>query len=419
MFRAGPSRRSLQEPRRCLLCMKIGHPASRCRFLPGSSRGPMDPGPSSRRFAALPPSAPAPGPSSGRPSFLPAFLPPRPPPPGLPSLSACVARAEVLGPSGVAVEAFPDAKDALSRGLAARYGGTSREFLVADFAAPALAVFFPNWVSRESAVSRSPLRFDGFVFKLSNWVEAAELDRGHLRCKAWIRLLHWPILCWNEEDVKAATSGFGKLWHVDRLSESRTNVSFFRALVRCPDVHSIPEALHLTIEDRRFHIPVEVESWEEANPIFLGEDLDARLGLETSEAQDRFIRQTGFSSIPAQGSLDWPHISRGDPHRHSSSGGAARPTAPAAGTSSFSNPSSPALLPRPPPSVPRTSCAVLDRPADGTGDKDGSARPAVMEGPAVFSLPARLASDTGAGPFASAPPPLSLARHLLGALPLP
>nr|CAD1831663.1 unnamed protein product [Ananas comosus var. bracteatus] len=54
------------------------------------------------------------------------------------------------------------------------------------------------------------------------------------------------------------------------------------------------------VDDRRFQVPVEIESWEDANPILLGEDMNARLGLETSEAQDRFIRQTRFSSIPAQ-----------------------------------------------------------------------------------------------------------------------
>nr|CAD1821691.1 unnamed protein product [Ananas comosus var. bracteatus] len=90
------------------------------------------------------------------------------------------------------------------------------------------------------------------------------------------------------------------------LAARKLDVSFFRANVRCQDVHSIPEFIFLTVDDRRFRILVEIESWEDANPIFLSEDMDKRLGLETSEAQDWFIRLTGFSSIPGQGSLDGP-----------------------------------------------------------------------------------------------------------------
>lgn len=52
------------------------------------------------------------------------------------------------------------------------------------------------------------------------------------------------------------------------------------------------------IEDRCFTIPIEIESYEEARPIFLGENLDDQLGLTTIEAQDDFSRQTGFRSVP-------------------------------------------------------------------------------------------------------------------------
>nr|CAD1824961.1 unnamed protein product [Ananas comosus var. bracteatus] len=276
------------------------------------------------------------GPSSGRPCSSPVFLPSRPSPSGLPSFSGCVALAEVLGPIGGIVQ---DVKVVLSNGLAARFGGSSREFLVADFDAPLLAVFFPNWVTREGVISRSPFRFEGVDFKLSNWSEVAELDRGHLRHMAWVRLHHWPILCWNEEDVKAAVSGFGELWEIDPLSERRLDVSFFRAKIRCQDIHSIPETLRLMVDDRRFQISVEIESWEDANPILLGDDLDDRLGLETSDAQDRFIRHTHFSSAPAQGSQVWPRNSRGGAHlvqhrsssEFPSSGGVVRQTVPVSG----------------------------------------------------------------------------------------
>nr|CAD1820598.1 unnamed protein product [Ananas comosus var. bracteatus] len=144
-----------------------------------------------------------------------------------------------------------------------------------------------------------PLRFEGSLFHFSNWKEVGELERGHLHHKAWIRLLHWPILCWNEEDVKAAVSGFGELWEVDPLSERRDDVSFFRARIRCQSVHRIPEILTLMVEDKRFQIPVVIESWEDANPILLGEGLDEHLGIETMDAQEAFIRQTGFQSIPS------------------------------------------------------------------------------------------------------------------------
>lgn len=178
-FERGHRAAHCREPRRCLLCMRIGHLASRCRHPPGPPRRPPDPSLRSME----------PGPSSSRPSFSRAFLPSRSPPPGLPPLSACVVLVEVLGPVD------GNAKTALSTGLAAKFGGSCRDFLVADFDGPLLAMFFPNWVARESAISRNPFRFEGLNFKFSNWTEVAELDRGHLRHKVWVRLCHWPILC--------------------------------------------------------------------------------------------------------------------------------------------------------------------------------------------------------------------------------
>lgn len=125
-----------------------------------------------------------------------------------------------------------------------------------------------------------------------------EKERGFLHHNAWIHLLNWSILCWNEDDVKAAVSGFEELWEVDDPSDRHTNVSFFRLMIRYQDVLLIPEAIDLMVEGRQFYVPIEIESFEEANPILLGEGLDEHLGLNTLEVQETFIRQTGFSSIP-------------------------------------------------------------------------------------------------------------------------
>nr|CAD1831501.1 unnamed protein product [Ananas comosus var. bracteatus] len=239
-------------------------------------------------------------PSSNCPNSISAFLPPRAPSAGHPFLLACIAKVDFVGPHDGNV------KEVLSRGLAARFGGSSRDFSVANLHASTMVVFFPNWVARESAIGRSPFRFDDFVFRFSNWLEPWELARGHLQYKAWIRLHHWPILCWNKEDVKAAVSGFGELWDIDPLSDKRVDVSFFRVLIRCQHVRCIPESLFLMVEDRRFSIPIEIESWEEANPILLGEDLDGRLGLVTADAQESFTRQAGFHSIPTMEPLGRP-----------------------------------------------------------------------------------------------------------------
>ncbi len=58
-------------------------------------------------------------------------------------------------------------------------------------------------------------------------------------------------------------------------------------------------SLSLMVEDRPFTVPIEIDSWEETCPILLGETSDRRLGMESAEAQDLFIRQTGFRCIPA------------------------------------------------------------------------------------------------------------------------
>ncbi len=169
---------------------------------------------------------------------------------------------------------------------------------MAAFQASTTAVFFPNWAARESAIGRSPLCLDGVPFSFSNWVEVGEKERGFLRHKVWIRLINWPVLCWSEAEVEAAVSGFGELWEVDERSSGLAEVSYYRALVRCQDESFIPDAITLMVEDRSFHIPIEVESTELAEPILLGEEMDQRLGLSSREAHEEFITSTGFSSIP-------------------------------------------------------------------------------------------------------------------------
>ncbi len=140
---------------------------------------------------------------------------------------------------------------------------------------------------------------DGGSYYFSNWVEEGEVNRGHLRHKAWIRLHNWPVLSWSEAEVKAAVSGFGELWEVDDLNSGVANVAYFRALVRCQDALRIPESPTLMVEDRRFRITIEVEEWEDAEPILLGEALDQRLGRSSRGAQKDFINCTGFSDILA------------------------------------------------------------------------------------------------------------------------
>ncbi len=199
--------------------------------------------------------------------------------------------------------------DVLPRGLAGLFGGSPSDYKVASFRAASCAVFFPSWLSRESAIGRSPLRFEDTQFSLSDWVEVGELARGRLLHKAWIRLVNWPILCWNEADIKEVVSGFGELWETDARSCELRDVSHYKICIRCQNVNSIPEALNLTVEDRRFRIPILIDSWEETNPILLGENLDHRLGLDSMEEQEDFIRLTGFNSIPVADPLLHPRAS--------------------------------------------------------------------------------------------------------------
>ncbi len=124
------------------------------------------------------------------------------------------------------------------------------------------------------------------------------MGRGHLRHKVWIRLHHWPLDCWNRDDVLAAVSSFGALWETDDACNMLREVSFYRANIRCNNFRDIPTSLLLRIDDRRFTILIEIESWEKANPILLDEVMDRRLGLDTVEDQNAFIRSTGFRAFP-------------------------------------------------------------------------------------------------------------------------
>ncbi len=167
-------------------------------------------------------------------------------------------------------------KECLPSKLAARFGGSEVDYKVAPYNDSVLAVFFPNWVERGSAIGHSPLWLDGVSLKFTDWVEPGELPRGHLRQKVWIRLRDWSIHCWSSAEVAAAVSGFGELWDVDDRSSGLADVSCYRVLVRCRDVGMIPESILLTVEDRRFRIPIEVGECEAAAPILLGEDTDMR-----------------------------------------------------------------------------------------------------------------------------------------------
>nr|CAD1837081.1 unnamed protein product [Ananas comosus var. bracteatus] len=276
-FEWGHVANGCREPRRCLRCMCFGHSASVCkwhrkpstsavtrrapvtRFLPflRNMDSPRRPSTSALRRHSV-----EPGPSNSRPSAATVLLPCPPPAAPLQPLSACMAKV----------------------------WGASTAYKVASFLPETRAIFFPSWHVRESAVGRSPLRFNDLIFHFSDWVEAGEGDRGYLRHKAWIRLHNWPILTWNVEDVKAAVSSFGELWDVDTHSEQHSNVSFFRVLVRCQHANSIPESLDLMVEDRCFFVPIEIESVEDARPILLGEGLDDHLGLVSLDEQERFIR---------------------------------------------------------------------------------------------------------------------------------
>ncbi len=265
--------------------MEVGHKAARC----GASRPPSPrvPAPSPGDFPPLP--------SKTLETFLPA---PSPPPRGQLPPSSCVARVEVGGHDPGALMASLPSK------LAIHFGGLASAYKVSSYPDTALAVFFPSWVVRETAVGHSPLWLDGISLRFSNWVEPAECARGHLHHKAWLRLVGWPLLCWSEGDVQAAVSCFGELCDVDEESTAMSGISSFRVQVRCSDVSAIPSALALWVEDRKFLIQVVVDSWEAAEPILLGEVTDRRLGPETLADQDKFLASLGPSAgsrrIPGQ-----------------------------------------------------------------------------------------------------------------------
>ncbi len=88
------------------------------------------------------------------------------------------------------------------------------------------------------------------------------------------------------------------------------------ARVRCRNASVIPRVLYLTVEDRRFCVPIVVESWEKADPILLGEETDRRLGLSSLEAQEAFITQSGFNPFPSADLLGPPRA----PHRRGAAG---------------------------------------------------------------------------------------------------
>ncbi len=198
-FEKGHRAARCREPRRCLLCMRVVHPASRCRA-PRAAHRASEP-------MASPDTAP-------RPRGVDAFLPYSHPPAGLPSWPSRVARVQVE-------HSHPcSTSEVLPRGLAGLFGGSAADYKVASFHSSSSAIFFPSWAIRESAIGRSPLGFEGIAFSFSDWVEAREEARGRLLHKAWIRLVNWPILCWNEGDVKAAVSSFGELWECDERRSS-------------------------------------------------------------------------------------------------------------------------------------------------------------------------------------------------------
>ncbi len=281
-FLRGHRAAACRGPRRCLLCMCPGHPASKCRA----------PAPQRSRASAAPEVCPD-SPPEVRPSNALAFIPARPPPKGLPCLAGRIAKVAAVGASPAFI------REALPRRLAGAFGGVHSDYRVASVGVSSTAIIFPSWASRESAIGRSPLRFDDVAFSFSDWSELGEGPRGRLRHKAWIRLLNWPVLCWHEEDVQAAVAGFGELWEVDPASSELRDLSCFRVQVRCQHVRIIPKRLTLMVEDRRFIIPVVVDSWEETCPILLGEVTDRRLGLDTAEEQDRFTPTSGFRRVPA------------------------------------------------------------------------------------------------------------------------
>ncbi len=354
--------------------MHIGHPTSRCNAPRTSLDMEADPRPSPKISRHPHP--------RGR-ETLEVFLPPPlPPPRGTPALSGCMAKLEIGLLDPVAL------KDPLPSKLAGHFGGSASDYKVASLCDSSLVVVFPNWVARGSAIGRSPLWLDGVPLAFSDWAEPEEVEHGHLRHKVRIRLLNWPIICWSVEEVTAAVSGFGELWEADERSTGLDDVSCFRVLVRCRDVDRVPEALSLTVEDRRFRIPIVVESWEAAEPILLGEDTDRQLGLVTWEDQESFRHTTGFSSSTVAG----PGCAAHAPSGQSSSGGVN-------GVLNSQLRSSSASVPHWPDPPPPLLCVGEDQPglAPFESSPPGGRRERLEQAPTTSPFPPPLALAPAAG----------------------
>ncbi len=143
--------------------------------------------------------------AAGRPRSSVALLDCRPPPPNGLGPVSCVALGVFVCPPPGDLSVF------LSGGLAARLGGGGRlDYKVAPTASQGVAVFFPNWVARESAIARSPLLLENHRFRFLNWVEPGEVGRGRLLHKVWIKLHLWPVCCWYIDDVRAVSRPGGR-----------------------------------------------------------------------------------------------------------------------------------------------------------------------------------------------------------------
>ncbi len=201
---------------------------------------------------------------------------------GQSSSAACAARIDRGGND------LGSLASSLPSNLADLFGGSPSDYKVASFTPTSSCVFFTSWAARESAIGRSPLSLGGELVHFTDWVEPGEIGRGQLRHKVWLRLVGWPIYCWTAAEVRAAVNSFGELWEIDDSTLNAADVSSFRALVRCSDVHRVPGSLDLWVEDRRFRVGVVVESWDDAVSILLGEDEDQRLGLLSRVDQDLF-----------------------------------------------------------------------------------------------------------------------------------
>nr|CAD1834468.1 unnamed protein product [Ananas comosus var. bracteatus] len=236
-----------------------------------------------------------PGPSADRPRTADAFLSCPPPPARQPSLSGTVAKVDIasLRPDFV--------REVLPGGLVARFEGSSRDYKVASFRASAMAVFFPSWVSRESAIGHSPsgLRVLFSIFPTRRkW--------GNLR---------------------------GDIFTTKRGSDSYTGRSCAgtRKTSKLQSLGSASSGRWILSAKGGMTSPSSELGFgakEDANPILLGEGLDEHLGIETMDTQEAFIRQTGFQSIPSSRPRERPRESFRNPLPRDYSGVRRRPMMP-------------------------------------------------------------------------------------------